>query len=325
MAKTRIEHPRLGIDLGGTKIVAVVIDGKGRVRGSSKRSTKVERGYRRILERLARTAAEALEDAGIDPSSVTRVGLGVPGPVDQASGRLVMAKNLGWQDKPLATDFGKLMGMDVVLDNDVNCGARAEITYGAVRKASSAVLAFVGTGLGGAVVVDGKILPGAHGFGGELGHMPTPFSTAPCSCGRTGCLETMVSKRGIARLINEAAKGGATCRFVMPEDGKLMASDLVQAWADGCQATRQALKQSCDALAWGLAVAGSLVDPEVFVLGGGVFEALGERLVPLVAKRMPQWSFLYQAHAPRVVVAETGSHAVAVGAAILSGVQIKKG
>lgn len=316
---TSSDRPRLGIDLGGTKIVAVVIDGKGRVLGSSKRSTKVERGYRRILERLARTAAEALEEAGVKPTAVARVGLGVPGPVE--GDHLVMAKNLGWQDKPLAADLARLVGRPVVLDNDVNCGACAEITYGAVRKHASALLAFVGTGLGGAVVIDGRIVPGAHGFGGELGHMPTPFSTAPCACGRCGCLETMVSKRGIARLIGEAKKAGATCRFTMPDDGRVRASDLEQAWSDGCQATRQALKQSCDALAWGLAVAGSLVDPAVFVLGGGVFEAMGDRLLPLVAKRMPAWSVLYQQHQPRLALAQLGGQAVAVGAAIQSTVR----
>ncbi len=318
MASTATDRPRLGIDLGGSKIVAVVIDGKGTVLGTAKRSTKVERGYHRILERIARTGTEALEDAGLTMKAVARIGVGVPGPVDRNGARLIMAKNLGWSEKPLADDLARLMGRPVVLGNDVNCGARAELAYGAVRTARSAVLAFVGTGLGGAVMIDGRILEGVHGFAGEMGHMPTPFSTVVCSCGRTGCLETMVSKRGIVRLITEAAKAGEKCRFTPPANGRIGASDLAQAWHDGCRATRRAFKQSCDALAWGLAAAGALVDPERFVLGGGVFEELGTELLPLVAKRMPHWCVLYRQHAPRLVLAKLGGRAVAVGAAIVA-------
>lgn len=309
---------RLGIDLGGTKMCAVVIDPAGKICGRSKRSTKPEQGYRRVLARIARTGQEALAEAGIQVSAIPFIGLGVPGPVDQARGRLLMSRNLKWDSKPIAQDLGLLMKRPVLIDNDVNCGALGEITCGAARKARTAVLAFVGTGLGGALALDGRILSGAHGFGGEIGHMATPFSTALCSCGQTGCLETLVSKQGIMRLIIAAEKSGFKRRLVIPKDSHPKASDLVEALKNGCQATRRALKQSCDALAWGLAVTGTVFDPEVFVLGGGVMEALGDKLLPLVAKRMPAWSVLYRQHAPVLRLASLGDDAVALGATLLS-------
>lgn len=315
--QTSLTKPRLGIDLGGTKIFAVVTDGSGKVLGQSKRSTKAVRGYDAVLERIARTGREALLEAGYPMRSVGRIGVGVPGPVDSKRGQLIMAKNLGWENKSIAKDLALVMKRPVLIDNDVNCAARAELTYGSIRGMSSAVLAFVGTGLGGAVVHHGRIVEGANGFGGELGHIISPLSSVRCACGRVGCLETMVGKRGIARLISEAIKDGKSCRITFPEVGSIYSSELEQAWKSGCKATRFALTQSCDALAWGLATAGALLDPECFVLGGGVMEAMGHRLLPLVSARMPAWSALYRHKKPRLVLSTLGETAVAIGAASL--------
>lgn len=319
MPKTSIPAFRLGIDLGGTKICAVVIDHRGRICGRAKRSTKAERGYLRVLERIIRTGTEALEDAAVPVAKIRKVGIGVPGPVDADRRRLIMAKNLGWDDKPLAADIGRLVKRPVVLGNDVNCGAIGEIAYGAARKVQSAILAFVGTGLGGALVLEGRTISGFHGFGGELGHMPTPFSRVTCSCGQTGCLETVASKRGIARLITEAVKSGKTCKLAAEADQHMRASDLAIAWKAGCPATRQALKLCSEALALGLATVGSVFDPEVIVLGGGVMEAMGKKLLPGIASGMRSHCVLYRRHPPVLKLAALGDDAVAVGAAILSG------
>jgi glucokinase len=308
---------RLGIDLGGTKIHAVVIDRKGRILGHARTATKGERGYAKVVERVARTAVQALDEADVRTKEVTVCGIGAPGPVDAARGIMHMAPNLGWAQKPLARDLGKALGMRVVLGNDVNCGALGEVAHGAAQGVDSAVAAFVGTGLGGGIVIGGTVVNGAHGYGGEIGHIPSPFGDALCGCGRRGCLETVASKTGVVRMINEAVARGVKAKI--PLDGVLKSSAIIQALADGCPATKPAVDRLVEALAWGLCTIGNIVDPEVYILGGGLAEALGKPLLPRIAAQMAETSVLYRRQTPKLVLAKLGDDAVAVGAAVAAG------
>lgn len=317
MGKSDLPKYRLGIDLGGTKIYAVVIDRKGRVLGKSRRPTRADLGYRKILARVDDSACEAADDAGISFKAIETIGLGVPGPVNSDEGVVVVAPNLGWRGLPVARDAARLFKRPVVLGNDVNFGGLGEVAYGAARKATSAFAAFVGTGLGGALVLDGAIVNGAHGFAGELGHVPAPFGAARCGCGRLGCLETVASKTGIARLIAGYRKAGMRC-LLTSEGGRLRSSDLLRAWQAGCPATRKAVGESARALGWGLAVVSMSFDPEVFVLGGGVMEALPRQALPLVRKSLIEHSLLYRRRKPDLRLAELGDEAGAIGAAVAS-------
>ena len=316
--KDKVPAYRLGIDLGGTKIYALVVDRKGRVLGSARRPTKPAQGYRRVLERIDETAHEAAADADLRFRDLDAIGLGVPGPVDLRRGLVVMAPNLGWGPKPVARDLGRLLERDLVIGNDVNFGGLGEATYGAGRGAQSSFSAFVGTGLGGALILNGRIVNGFHGFGGELGHVSAPFGTARCGCGRRGCLETTASKTGMARLIAEAEAAGVKSKVERTKDGRLRSSALLWAWRHHCPATRRALKQSARALAWGLAMVGNIFDPEVFILGGGVMEALGGELLSVVRGFLPDYSALFQLRKPTVRLAALGDDAVAMGAAVAS-------
>lgn len=308
---------RLGIDLGGTKIHAVVIDRKGKVVGSARAATKGERGYRMVVERVGRTALEALDDADVKRKGVPVCGIGAPGPVDAARGVLRMAPNLGWLDKPLARDLGKVLGMRVVLGNDVNCGGLGEVAHGAAESASSAVAAFVGTGLGGAVIVGGQVVNGAHGYGGEIGHIPAPFGDALCGCGMRGCLETVASKTGVLRMITDAVAQGRKARIEI--NGTVKSSAIALALENGCPVTKAAIDRMVEALAWGLCAIGNTVDPEVFVIGGGMADVLGKPMLPRLAARMAETSILYRRAKPRLVMAALGDDAVAVGAAVAAG------
>ena len=310
------EH-RLGIDLGGTKIHAVILDRKGRIVGSARTATKGERGYAEVIERIARTAVEAIDDADIKRKDLECCGLGAPGPVDCERGIIHMAPNLGWNDKLLGKDLGKALSLRVILGNDVNCGALGEVAYGGATDVRNAVAAFVGTGLGGAIVIDGRVVNGAHGYGGEIGHLPSPFGDAVCGCGRRGCLETVASKTGVVRLINEAIAAGA--KPLIAVDGRVKSSTIAEGLAAGCPVTRAAVERLTEALAWGLCVIGNTVDPEVFILGGGMAEMLGQPLLPRLAAAMAETSVLYRRQKANLVLARLGDDAVAVGAAVASG------
>jgi glucokinase len=317
MGKRDTPKYRLGIDLGGTKIYAVVIDRKGRVLGKARRPTRAEQGYRKVLGQVGDIAREATDDAGIGYKSIDSIGLGIPGPVDSDQGVVVVAPNLGWRGLPVARDAARALKRPVVLGNDVNFGGLGEVAYGVARKAESSFAAFVGTGLGGALTLDGAIVNGAHGFAGELGHVPAPFGAARCGCGRVGCLETVASKTGIARLVAGYRRQGVRC-LLTSERGRLRSSDLLRAWQAGCPATRKAVAESARALGWGLAVVSMSFDPEVFVLGGGVIEALSRQMLPLVRQALVEHSMLYRRRKPDLRLAALGDDAGAIGAAVAS-------
>jgi glucokinase len=321
---TYSKRPILGIDLGGTKIVATVFDAALQPLGSSKRETKAMLGYAEVVRRIAKTVKEAIDEAGIRRKAIASIGIGSPGPVGADASTILVAPNLGWTRRNLGRDLGALLEAPVVVGNDVNCGALGESVAGAARGAASAFAVFVGTGLGGGLVIDGRVVNGAHGFAGEIGHLPMPGHTVRCGCGQPGCLETLASKTGLVRMIGEAVTAGRRCTLPafangVPKGGAAVKSkELRAAWKSGCPATRQAVERMVDALAWGLAAVGQVVDPERFVLGGGVIEAMGRDLRPLLVARVRAGCLLYRQRRPDIRIAELGDAAVAVGAAALA-------
>jgi glucokinase len=309
---------RLGIDLGGTKMHAVVVNSKGKVLATARRPTKPEDGYKAVLKRLVVTAQEVAEEAGLRMKDFPAIGLGMPGPIDDRHGVVHLAPNLGWRERAVADDLKKLIKRPVVLGNDVNFGCLGEVTHGCATGSISAFAAFVGTGLGGGVVLNGRLENGLHGFAGEIGHIPAPFGDAPCACGLKGCLETSASKTGIIRLILEQQKRGTKSLIDLKKGDRVKSSQLRDAWKRKCPATRAAVTQSCRALGWGLAAVAGVIDPEVFVLGGGVMEAMGRELLPLVRSGMEEFSMSYRERKPDLRLADLGDDAVAIGAAVAS-------
>ncbi len=318
-AKTdQIPTYRLGLDLGGTKIHAVIINKKGKVLASSRRSTKAEDGYKAVLKRLQTTVKEVIEFAKVNKKEFPSIGLGMPGPIDEEKGMVRIAPNLGWEKKMVSKDLQKLIGHRVVLGNDVNYGALGEAVYGSAAGATSAYAAFVGTGLGGGYILKGQLVNGKHGFAGEIGHIPAPFGDSICKCGLKGCLETLASKTGIIRLIQNEVKNGTKCFLELKKNKKPKSSQIRNAYLGGCPATKRALQTSCQSLAWGLSSVTSVIDPDVFVLGGGIMEALGKELIPLICNNFSKYSLIYRHHLPDIRLAALGDDAVAIGAAVAS-------
>lgn len=275
--------------MGGTTVKIGLFDTEGTALDKWEIPTRKEAGGSRILPDIAAAVRAKLEERGIAKEAVTGVGIGVPGPVDD-NGVIYKAVNLGWDVMNINETLGGLLGLPVKAANDANAAALGEMWAGGGRGFKSMVLVTLGTGVGGGIIVNGKIVSGSKGAAGEIGHIPIEDGEPDeCGCGKHGCLEQYTSATGIARLAER----------------KLAASDresvLRNVPAPGAKAVFDAVK-SKDALACeiaeefgaylgkGLASVAAVVNPEAFVLGGGVSKA-GDVLCGYVEKYYGKYAF----------------------------------
>lgn len=303
----------IGIDVGGTKCLGVALDGSGSIVAEHRVATPA--GAEAVLEAVAEVAGALGSGPGVT------VGLGMPGLVD-GDGVLAFAANLpGVADLPVRTILEKrLGGVRITVDNDANCAAWAEHSLGAARGCAHVVLATLGTGIGGGVVSAGRLVRGAHGFGGEIGHMVVDPDGPPCPCGQRGCWERFASGDALGRMGREAATNGAAARVAELAGGDPRAvrgEHVTTAAAGGDEVALELVGRFAWWLALGLANLANVVDPERFVIGGGLVETGDLVLEPA---RVAFAQLLQGAeHRPQVpiVAAVMGEHAGAVGAALL--------
>jgi glucokinase len=274
--------PVLGIDLGGTKVLAGVVDGAERIVARAKRPTPAKQGNAAVFQAVLDCAGEALEAAGVAPGELAAACVGSPGPIDPVRGVVLFSANMQVRDLPLAIELGRALGVPTLLRNDVRVGAYGEFRLGAGRGHASLLAAFVGTGIGGCVIEGGRIVEGATGNAGEIGHVVVKAGGRKCGCGRRGCLEAMASRSAMARRITKAIGKGVASSLadkVSEKGEKLKSRDLAQAYHAGDALALKEVGRSAKYL--GLTIGGlvNLLGPEVVVVGGGVTEALGEPYV----------------------------------------------
>jgi glucokinase len=326
MSKILLPGPMLGIDLGGTKIFAVVTDLRGKVLGASKKESRPERGADAVIARMADAADEALKKSGLKMKRIAAAGLGVPSPVDVSTGVAFFSPNLGWRDVPVGRKLSKLIGKPVFVDNDVNLGTLGEFTMGAGRGVKNMVGIFVGTGIGGGIIVNGRLLRGRNHTGGEVGHMIVVPDGPLCGCGNRGCLEAVASRSAIARDIMAGIQRGApTCitDLMRQSDNKLRSGVLSQAYRSGDLLTTEVLNRAARYI--GIAAASLLnaLGTDRMVIGGGVFEALGDLLIPIVRQSFHEHAFDNAADGVDVVCAKLGDSAVALGGVVHAVMEMK--
>lgn len=318
MAKTnKTKAVHVGVDIGGTKLYAVVMR-RGKVRGRARRKTRGESGFEAVLHRVRRTVKEACKEAGVELTDVAAVGVGAPSPL-LPDGTLVHAPNLGWREVPLGRSLTELLGRPVYTINDCNAGTLAELEFGAARGARAAVGLFMGTGLGGGIVVDGRIVEGHNHLAAELGHMKVAAGGRPCGCGGRGCLEAYASKSGLGYRLNleiACERRSSMLDELCGGDFRNVRSGLLaRAYRAGDPVAVEALNEAADYLGLGVANCLTILGPEVVVLGGGVMEALGEELLPRVRRAARENTFPPACYADaRIAVAELGDDSVALGA-----------
>lgn len=279
------------IDLGGTAMKGAVSSKAGALELAQSRPTGRDDGPEAVLDRLADFATELI--AG----GAAAIGVAVPGLVDEAAGVARTAVNLGWHDVPLRHRLEDRLGLPVAIVHDVRAAARAESELGAARGCDDWLLVTVGTGVGGAIVAGGRPYAGAHGTGGEIGHLVVDPDGPECACGARGCVESLASAGAIER------------RYARGQSARVVAERAAAGDADAQRVWAEAVA----ALAAGLAAFVIVMDPERIVVGGGLADAGDALFAPLAAALAQRLTFV---PAPPVVPAELGPDAGCHGAAI---------
>ena len=301
----------LALDIGGTKLATAVVDDTGLVFGRRECPTLVDEGPDRVIERLFTLAAQSLAAGGV---TIAAVGIGCGGPLDPSAGTIDNPPHLpGWDGVPVGPLAAKRFGVPFVLQNDGTAAAWGQYRFGAARDATSLVYLTVSTGIGGGVVIGGRLLRGAAGNGGEPGHIVVDPTGPACMCGRRGCLELYSSGSGIARRASDRLTGGAPS--ILPPAPS--AADVVRAAQAGDAVARVVWSDAVHALGEGLTDIVNLVEPELVVLGGGVARA-GELLRAPVADHIAAAAMRPAAAAVRVAIATRLNDVGLLGAAAIA-------
>lgn len=312
---------RAGVDLGGTKIQAVVMDPAGEVLGSSRQPTPTVGGPGDVIAAVAATVREAAAGAGMEVASLGGVGVGSPGDVDDRAGTVTSARNLpGWTDSfPAAAVLREQLGLPVSLGNDVDVATLAEHRLGAGRPYASLLGVFWGTGVGGGVVLNGALWHG-RASAGEIGHMVVKLGGARCPCGRKGCMEAYAGRGAMeARARREVDDGRHTDLFkIMEKRGRtrLTSGVFSRALDQGDELAVALIDRAVEALGAAIASAVNLIDVEAVIIGGGLGTRLGTPYAERIERAM--MPHLFSDHRPPAVhTAALGDLGGAIGAALL--------
>jgi glucokinase len=311
---------RGGIDLGGTKIQAVIVNEDHSVLGSARRSTPVSGGPADVAAEMEVALRDAAMAAELDPAGLLGVGVGSPGVIE--AGTVTSAGNLpGWQGSfPLSDTLERALGRPVAVDNDVRVATAAEFALGAGRLYSSLLGVFWGTGVGGGLILDGKPWTG-RGGAGEIGHMVVVINGAHCTCGRRGCVEAYAGRaamEGYARKLHEQkARKTDLFKLMKEHDRPRLTSGIwARALDRGDKLATQIIDRAVEALGAGIASAVNLLDVEGVIIGGGLGVRLGHPYARRIAEAMQPHIF-HDSRPPHVHVAALGDLGGAIGAALL--------
>ena len=281
-----------GIDLGGTTAKIGLFTTSGALLEKWEVPTDTSNAGEHILENLAAAILGKMKEQSIDPEQVEGVGIGVPGPVQNASVVPIVCANLGgWGELNVSARLsGLLDGLKVLVGNDANVAALGEIWMGAAKGCSSAVMVTLGTGVGGGVIVNNHVIDGTHGAGGEIGHITVNrHETAVCGCGKKGCLEQYSSATGVVRCMKKLLDENPDTPCVL-RGTDFVAKDVFDAARSGDALAAREVDEMADTLGMALASIAATVDPEAFLVGGGVSRA-GEVLFAPLTKHFKEYAF----------------------------------
>ncbi len=317
----RKKNYTIGIDLGGTKILTALIDNNWKIKGLVKKKTKATIGHQGVIKRIIKTIDEILKENALTNKDILAIGIGAPGMVDENSGNVIYAPNLtGWKDIPLGITLSKSLKTPVTVGNDVNMGLYGEFCFGAAKGYKDIIGIFIGTGIGGAIINNGKVISGANHMAGEIGHMVInkEEKSLQCGCGKYGCIEATAGRLGIAKQIAvKIEKGSASvvCDITQDNAVKLKSGKLKKALESKDTLVIKMIKIASEEIGIGIANLINILDPELVVVGGGVIEALSDFMLPLIRRSTEKNTINFEARQTQIVESLLGDDAAILGAA----------
>ncbi len=327
MAKNNKDKLFVGVDVGGTKVLAALVTADGRVLERERISTPREKNPALVVEVILDTVRDVISAGGVKASAVAGVGMAIPGVVDPRAGRIINTANMnlgGMEIVPLAV---KKLGLPVFLGNDVNLGTLGEKWLGSAMDAQNVVGIFVGTGIGGGVIIDGRLVTGARRSAGEIGHMIMQIGGPKCGCGARGCFEAIASRGAIDRDIRAAVKGGRKsiiegwADLAKPNE-PIRSGAIRKALAKGDPVVTEVVTRAAEVIGWACISISHLVDPEVILLGGGVIEACGGFILPIIERIVQADPLTGASPGGRVLESTLGDDAVVLGAVAMAQQQL---
>ncbi|MBQ9989771.1 MAG: ROK family glucokinase [Lachnospiraceae bacterium] len=303
-----------GVDIGGTTVKLGIFEEDGRVVDKWEIPTYTENEGVRILPDIAAAIREKMEEHDLEASACLGIGVGVPAPVT-SDGVVNGSVNLGWNYKEVKKELEELTGISVVVGNDANVAALGEMWKGAGKGRQNMIMITLGTGVGGGIIVGGKVITGEHGAGGEVGHICVDYEeTDHCGCGNQGCLEQYASATGIVRLAKQ--KMEKETRDTLLSQGEITAKAVFDAVKENDVVAMEVAERFGEYLGSGLAILAAVADPAVFVIGGGVSKA-GEVLIGYIRKYYEKRAFFANKQV-EFALASLGNDAGIYGAAKLA-------
>lgn len=310
----------IGIDLGGTNIVAGVVDENYSILSKASTKTNCPRPAQEIADDMAAMAVQAVKEAGLTMEDIQWVGVGTPGIANSETGIIEYSNNLGFENTPMAEMIRKHIDKPVYIENDANAAAYGEYVAGAAKGAKNAVCITLGTGVGGGIIIDGKIYAGSNFGGAEIGHTVISVDGPQCSCGRKGCFEVFSSATGLVRMTREKM---AECpdskmhEVTAERGGKVSARTAFDCMRMGDKAAKEVVDFYIRCLAAGITNTINIFQPDVLCIGGGVCNEGDPLLLPMKALVEKE---VYTRNSPKntqIVIAKLGNDAGLIGAAFL--------
>lgn len=309
----------IGIDLGGTKILIGLVEKEsGKVVSHIKKKTKKEKGPENIVRKMVEGVEELLEESGKSFTEISSIGIGSAGQIDRKNGIIIGAPNLDCYNLNLKEILQDKFNIPVFVANDVEVATIGEQKFGAGKGCADFVCAFVGTGIGSAIVKNGHIIYGATGTAGELGHIIVDLNGRPCACGAHGCLEAYASRSAIeARIEGALKKGRKSCISEYLEEGKTITSSMIRKSIEReDELVTQCVSEASEYLSGGLASVINLINPELIILGGGLIEAV-DYFYKQTIKKAKSKSLPVPAEKIRFSKTILGDYSGVIGAALL--------
>lgn len=273
----------IGMDIGGTKILGALFDEEGTIIKKSKKKTKANSGREEVFSQISKVIEELIE--GVEKTEIKGIGAGLPGIIDTENGLIKFSPNLPWENYKITEEIENKFGFKMKIGNDVNVGILGEAKFGAAKGKKNVIGIFLGTGIGGGIILDGKLYTGVGGAAGEIGHINLNPDGPLCGCGAKGCLEAIASKTAMHKeIMAQLSRGRESILKEFMGDGKeiLKSSWLKKGFEEKDELTMEILERSAKYLGIGVASLLNILNVDTVIFGGGVMEELKDELMPKV-------------------------------------------